>query len=155
MTVRFTVLLFAISAPLVIAQPSNVVESSASYYKSLSLDQLMSMNVTSVSRQPEPYSSAPAALQVVTSDDIQRFGASSIPEALRLADNLYIAQRSSASWDISARGFNASVGNKLLVLMDGRTIYTPLLSGVIWNEQDYLMNDLDRIEVISGPGGTL
>jgi iron complex outermembrane receptor protein len=155
MTVRFTVLLVAISAPLVIAQPTNIAESSSAYYKSLSLDQLMSMSVTSVSRQPEPYSSAPAALQVVTSDDIHRYGASSFPEALRLADNLYIAQRSSASWGISARGFNASVGNKLLVLMDGRTIYTPLLSGVIWNTQDYLMNDLDRIEVISGPGGTL
>ena len=115
----------------------------------------MDLRVTSVSRQAEPYSTAAAALQVVTGDDIRRYGASSFPEALRLADNLDVAQRSSASWAISARGFNASVGNKLLVLMDGRTVYTPLLSGVIWNVQDYLLQDIDRIEVISGPGGTL
>lgn len=155
MTARLTLILLVITTSVAIAQPSNVIDNSASYYKSLSLDQLMSMNVTSVSRQPEPYSSAPAALQVVTSDDIQRYGASDFPEALRLADNLYIAQRGSSSWGISARGFNASVGNKLLVLMDGRIVYTPIFSGVIWNSQDYLMHDIDRIEVISGPGGTL
>ncbi|MGZ4964316.1 MAG: TonB-dependent receptor plug domain-containing protein [Limisphaerales bacterium] len=145
-------LLFAIA---VSAQPSNVLDSSPEFYKSLSMDQLMDLKVTSVSRQPEPYSTAPASLQVITGDDIRRFGASSFPEALRLADNLDVAQRTSASWGISARGFNASVGNKLLVLMDGRTIYTPLLSGVIWNVQDYLLEDIQRIEVISGPGGTL
>ncbi|MDB6057623.1 MAG: TonB-dependent receptor plug, partial [Verrucomicrobiales bacterium] len=148
----FAGLLLAVEA---FAQPSNVLDSSPEFYKSLSLDQLMDLKVTSVSRQAEPYSTAPASLQVITGDEIRHFGATSFPEALRLADNLDIAQRSSASWAISARGFNASVGNKLLVLMDGRTLYTPLLSGVIWNVQDYLMQDIDRIEVVSGPGGTL
>lgn len=148
----FVCLLLAVAT---FAQPSNVIDSSPEFYKSLSLDQLMDLKVTSVSRQAEPYSTAPASLQVITGDEMRRFGASSFPEALRLADNLDIAQRSSASWGISARGFNASVGNKLLVLMDGRTLYTPLLSGVIWNMQDYLLQDIDRIEVISGPGGTL
>ena len=124
-------------------------------YKNMTLEELMKQEVTSVAKQPEPYGHAPAAIQVVTGDEIRRFGASSIPEALRLADNLDVAQISSSAWAIGARGFNASVGNKLLVLMDGRSIYTPLFSGVIWNMQDYLLEDIDRIEVISGPGGSL
>jgi iron complex outermembrane receptor protein len=109
-----------------------------------------------VAKQPQPLKQAPAAIQVVTGEDIRRSGASSIPEALRLADNLDVAQLSSSQWDISARGFNTSgFSDKLLVLMDGRSLYTPLLAGVIWNMQDYLLEDIDRIEVISGPGGTL
>jgi len=72
-----------------------------------------------------------------------------------LADNLDVAQQNSHDWAISARGFNTALANKLLVLVDGRTVYTPLFSGVFWNAQDYLLEDIDRIEVISGPGGTL
>ncbi len=147
--------MLAIATCVTYAQPASPFDSSPQAYKSLSLEDLMNLPVTSVSRQPEPYSVAPAALQVVTGDEIRRYGASSFPEALRLADNLDVAQVSSSSWAISSRGFNSSVGNKLLVLMDGRTIYTPLLSGVIWANQDYLLQDIDRIEVISGPGGTL
>jgi iron complex outermembrane receptor protein len=125
-------------------------------YKKMSLEELMDQEVTSVSKAPEPYREAPAAIQVVSGDEIRRSGASSIPEALRLADNLDVAQGSSSQWSISARGFNpAGFSDKLLVLMDGRSIYTPLLAGVIWNMQDYLLEDIDRIEVISGPGGTL
>src|SRR5271154_3956143 len=123
--------------------------------KKLSLEELMDLDVTSVAKQPEPYGQAPAAIQVITGDEIHRSGASSIPEALRLADNLDMAQVTSSSWDISARGFNSSVSDKLLVLIDGRSVYTPLFAGVIWNMQDYLLEDIDRIEVISGPGGTL
>ncbi len=123
--------------------------------KKLSLDQLMNVEVTSVSREPEPYEQAPAAIDVITSDDILRSGATSIPEALRLADNLDVSQRDSHDWAISARGFNTDLGNKLLVQMDGRILYSPLFSGVFWNAQDYLLEDIDRIEVISGPGGTL
>lgn len=115
----------------------------------------MDLDVTSVSKQSEPYWQAPAAIQVVTGDEIRRSGASSIPEALRLADNLAVAQSTSDSWNISARGFNAGNANKLLVLMDGRSIYTPLYAGMFWNAQDYLLEDIDHIEVISGPGGTL
>ena len=115
----------------------------------------MDLDVTSVSKQPEPYGEAPAAINVITNDEIRRSGASSIPEALRLADNLEVAQDSSSGWNISARGFNANLANKLLVMIDGRTVYTPLYSGVYWNAQDYLLEDLDRIEVVSGPGGTL
>ena len=98
---------------------------------------------------------AASAIQVITQEDIRRSGATSIPEALRLADNLQVAQKNSHDWAISARGFNTDLANKLLVLIDGRTVYTPLYSGVFWDVQDYLLEDIDRIEVISGPGGTL
>jgi iron complex outermembrane receptor protein len=123
--------------------------------KKLSLEQLMDLDVTSVSKQPQPYGQAPAAIDVITNDEIRRSGASSIPEALRLADNLEVAQKNSHDWSISSRGFNTDLSNKLLVLMDGRSVYTPLIAGVIWDIQDYLLEDIDHIEVISGPGGTL
>jgi iron complex outermembrane receptor protein len=123
--------------------------------KKLSIEDLLNMEVTSVSRRAEPLSSAPAAVQVITHEDISRSGVSSIPEALRLAGNIQIAQKSAHSWAISTRGFNTDLANKLLVLIDGRTVYTPLFSGVQWDRQDYLLEDIERIEVISGPGGTL
>src|ERR1700733_108180 len=123
--------------------------------KKLSLEQLMYLDVTSVSKQPQPYGEAPAAIEVITNDEIRRSGASSIPEALRLADNLEVEQKDSHDWAISARGFNTDSANKLLVLIDGRSVYTPLFSGVFWDVQNYLLEDIDRIEVISGPGGTL
>ncbi|HTX22481.1 MAG TPA: TonB-dependent receptor [Candidatus Aquilonibacter sp.] len=134
---------------------TNVDFTSAEALKKLSLAQLMNLDVTSVSKEPEPYSQAPAAIDVITGDEIRRSGASSIPEALRLADNLEVAQKNSHDWAISARGFNTDLANKLLVLIDGRSVYTPLYSGVFWDVQDYLLEDIDRIEVISGPGGTL
>ncbi|HEY2384930.1 MAG TPA: TonB-dependent receptor [Terriglobia bacterium] len=130
-------------------------QSSPDDLKHLTLDQLMNIEVTSVSKQPEPFMKAPAAIQVITQEDIRRSGASSLPEALRLADNLEVAQKNSSAWAISARGFNTDLSNKLLVLIDGRTVYTPLFSGVFWDRQDYLLEDIDHIEVISGPGGTL
>jgi iron complex outermembrane receptor protein len=134
---------------------SNTVDVSASQLKGYSLEQLMGMDVTSVSRRPEPYGDAPASIQVITHDDIHRSGATTIPEALRLADNLQVAQIDSREWAISARGFNGGIANKLLVMIDGRTVYTPLFSGVFWDVQNYLLDDIDRIEVVSGPGGTL
>ena len=121
----------------------------------MSLSDLSKLEVTSVSKQPQRWLQAPAAIQVITGEDIRRSGATSIPEALRLADNLEVAQINAHDWAISARGFNANLANKLLVLIDGRAVYTPLYGGVLWNEQDYLLQDIDRIEVISGPGGTL
>ena len=123
--------------------------------KKLSLEELVDVEVTSVSKHPEKLSKTASAIQVITAEEIRRSGATSIPEALRLADNLDVAQVNSHDWAISARGFNTALANKLLVLIDGRTVYTPLFSGVFWNAQDYLLEDIDRIEVISGPGGTL
>jgi len=132
-----------------------VITPSAQELKQLSLDELMNLEVTSVSKEPQKLLQAAAAIQVITNEDIRRSGATSIPEALRLADNLEVAQINSHDWAISARGFNANLANKLLVLIDGRAVYTPLYGGVLWNVQDYLLEDIDRIEVISGPGGTL
>src|SRR5688572_82310 len=135
--------------------PGQARDPSLSELKQMTLEDLMNLEVTSVSRQPVPFGQAPSAIQVITSDQIRRSGASTIPEALRLANNLAVAQKNSHSWAISARGFNTDLANKLLVLIDGRTVYTPLFSGVFWDRQDYLLEDIDRIEVISGPGSTL
>lgn len=123
--------------------------------KKLSIEELMKVEVTSVSRRSEKLTEVASAIQVITKEDIRRSGATSIPEALRLATNLHVAQKNSHDWAISARGFNTDLANKLLVLIDGRTVYTPLFSGVFWDRQDYLLEDIERIEVISGPGGTL
>jgi len=126
---------------------------SASTLKTLSVEELMDIDVTSVSKRPEKISDTASAIQVVTSEDIDDSGASSIPEALRLASNLEVAQIDSRQWAITARGFNNVFADKMLVLIDGRTVYTPLYAGVYWDVQDTMMEDLDRIEVISGPGG--
>jgi iron complex outermembrane recepter protein len=123
--------------------------------KELNLEDLMNVEVTSVARHAQKLLGAASAIQVITQEDIRRSGATSIPEALRLADNLQVAQKNSHDWAISARGFNTALANKLLVMIDGRTVYTPLYSGVFWDVQDYLLADIDRIEVISGPGGSL
>lgn len=121
----------------------------------LSLEELAELEVTSVSRRAERLIDAPASIYVITSDDIRRSGVTSLPEALRLAPNLQVARIDASQYAISARGFNNSIGNKLLVLVDGRTLYTPLFSGVFWDQQDMMLEDVERIEVISGPGATL
>src|SRR5881296_3423637 len=123
--------------------------------KQLSVEELMDIEVTSVSRRPEKVSETASAIQVITQEDIRRSGATSLPEALRLASNLQVAQVGSSQWAISARGFTSTAANKMQVLIDGRTVYTPLFSGVFWDVQDTLLEDIDRIEVISGPGATL
>jgi iron complex outermembrane receptor protein len=123
--------------------------------KQLSIEQLMNLEVTSVSKRPERLSQTASAIQVITAEDIRRSGAASLAEALRLATNLQVAQLDSRQWAISARGFNGTAANKLLVLIDGRTVYTPLFSGVFWDVQEVPLADIDRIEVISGPGATL
>ena len=123
--------------------------------KNLSLEELMNIEVSSVSKHPEKLSQAASAIQVITQNDIRRSGAKTIAEALRLAPNLQVAQVNSSQWAISARGFNNVLANKLLVLIDGRTVYTPMYAGVFWDVQNVLLEDVDRIEVISGPGGAL
>ncbi len=128
---------------------------SAEALKKLSIEQLMNLQVTSVSKRSERLSQTASAIQVITQEDIRRSGASSLAEALRLASNLQVAQVDSRQWAISARGFNTTTANKLLVLIDGRTVYTPLFSGVFWDVQEVPLADIDRIEVISGPGATL
>jgi iron complex outermembrane receptor protein len=121
----------------------------------MSLEQLSKVKVTSVSRRPESLATAAASIYVITNEDIRRSGARSLPEALRLAPNLQVARLNAREYAISARGFNSTAANKLLVQMDGRSLYTPLFSGVLWDVQDVMLADVDRIEVISGPGATL
>jgi iron complex outermembrane receptor protein len=121
----------------------------------LSLEELSNIEVTSVSKRAERLSDAPASVFVITGDDIRRSGVTSLPEALRLAPNLAVARSYANGYSISARGFNNSAGNKVLVLIDGRTVYSPLFSGVFWDAQEVMLEDIERIEVISGPGGTL
>jgi iron complex outermembrane recepter protein len=121
----------------------------------LSLEDLSNLQITSVSRRGQNISDAPASIFVITADDIRHSGATSLPEILRLAPNLQVARIDSVQYAISARGFNNSIGNKLLVLLDGRTIYTPLFSGVFWEMEDAFLQDIERVEVISGPGATL
>jgi iron complex outermembrane recepter protein len=123
--------------------------------QNLSIEQLGDIKITSVSKTTEQLSDAPAAIYVISHDDIVRSGATTIPEILRLAPNLQVAQITASSFAISARGFNGTAASKLLVLIDGRTIYTPISSGVDWGVQDVLPEDIDRIEVISGPGAAL
>jgi iron complex outermembrane receptor protein len=153
---RFSLLIvaFGVCLPGVIAQ-TNLSQNSSNALKNLSLEALMNVDITTVSRRPEPYLQAPAAIQIITQDDIHRSGATSIAEALRLAPNLEVAQVKSHDWAISSRGFNNNIANKLLVMIDGRNIYTPLYAGVFWDAQQVLLEDVDRIEIVSGPGGTL
>lgn len=122
---------------------------------SLSLEELLNMNVTSVMKTSSRLSDAAAAVFVVTNDDIQRTGATSIPEALRIVPGMHVARVDGNKWAVSIRGFNGQFANKLLVLIDGRSVYTPLFAGVWWDQQDTMMEDIERIEVIRGPGASL
>jgi iron complex outermembrane receptor protein len=124
-------------------------------FKKMTLDELMDIEVTSVSKRESTIGQSAAAVSVITQDDIRRSGATSIAEALRMAPGMEVARIDNSTWAISARGFNSSTANKLLVLMDGRSVYSPLYSGVFWDVQDTLMQDIDRIEVIRGPAGAL
>jgi iron complex outermembrane recepter protein len=138
------------------SQPANPSEELGG----MSLEELANVQVTSVSKSVEPLRTAPAAIYVITHDDIMRSGATSIPEALRLAPNLEVTQMSASDYVVSARGFGGSppaqnFSDKLLVLIDGRSVYSPLYSGVYLDAQDVMLQDVDRIEVISGPGATL
>lgn len=122
---------------------------------SMNLEDLMKVEVSSASRKQQKMADVAAAMYVISQEDIRRSGATSIPEALRLAPGLHVARIGSSSWAISARGFNDRYANKLLVLIDGRTVYTPMFSGVFWDIQDTFMDDIERIEVIRGPGAAM
>jgi iron complex outermembrane receptor protein len=121
----------------------------------LSLEELTSLKVSSVSKKTQRLTDAPAAAFVITQDDIRRSGATSIPQALRLVPGLQVAQLDGNKWAISARGFNSRFANRLLVLMDGRTLYTLTFGGVFWDVQDTMIEDIERIEVVRGPGGAI
>ncbi len=121
----------------------------------LSLEQLGDIQVTSVNKAPEEVWKTPAAIYVITQEAIQRSGATTIPEALRLAPGVEVARINADTWSIGIRGFGTRLSRSVLVLIDGRSVYSPLLAGVYWEVQDTLIEDVDRIEVIRGPGGTI
>jgi iron complex outermembrane receptor protein len=123
--------------------------------KNLSLEQLSQIEVTSPSKEPTPALRSPVAIYVLTGDDIHRSGATTIPDALRLVPGVEVAQIDSSKWSIGIRGFGTRLSRDVLVLIDGRTVYTELHAGTYWEVQDTLLDDVDRIEVIRGPGGTI
>jgi len=144
------------AAPLA-GPPAHATETAPSFadLKQMPLEELLALDVTTVSRKAERWWDAPGAIDVVTSEDIRRSGARSLPEALRLATGVDVAQSSARSWGISLRGFDVLAANKISVVMDGRSLYTPFFSGVLWDAQDALLEDVDRIEVVRGPVGSL
>jgi iron complex outermembrane receptor protein len=123
--------------------------------KQLSLDQLGNVEVTTVSKEPEEVWNTPAAIYVLTNEDIVRSGATTIPDALRLVPGVEVARIDSDHWSVGIRGFGSEFSKSVLVLIDGRSVYSPLFSGVYWNVQNVMLQDVDRIEVIRGPGGTI
>lgn len=137
------------------AQIAQASASAAQDLKRLSIEELAQIDVTSVSRRSEKLSETAAAVSVINSDDIFRSGVTSLAEVLRLADGIDVARVNSSTWGSSLRGFNTNPANKLLVLMDGRSAYSPLTSGTFWDAQDTLLADVERVEVIRGPGGAV
>jgi iron complex outermembrane receptor protein len=123
--------------------------------KQLSLEELLKVEVSTVSRKEERWWSAPSGIDVVTGEEIRRAAAQTLPDALRLATGVHVAQPNARSWAVSIRGMNVLAANKISVSMDGRSLFTPLFSGVQWDAQDTLMEDIDRIEVVRGPVGAL
>jgi iron complex outermembrane receptor protein len=148
-------------APIVLAvAPAAAHAQDVGNLRGMSIEDLADINVSSVSKTDMPLADAAASIYVINRDDIIRSGATTLPEMLRLAPNLQVYQQTPSSWVVTARGLDGnkdaqSFSNKLLVLVDGRTVYTPLFSGVYWDLPDVLPDDIDRIEVISGPGATL
>lgn len=121
----------------------------------ITLEDLLKIKVSSVSKSEEPYFNAPSAIFVITQDDIKRSGARTLVDALRLAPGIQVNQSNSSAWKVSSRGFHGQFSNKLLVLIDGRSIYTPTFSGVYWDANQVFIEDVERIEVIRGPGSTI
>ncbi len=121
----------------------------------LSLDELLDLEVVSAAKVPAKVIDTPAAIQVITAEDLRRNNVQSIPEALRMVPGMHVYQIDANKWAVSARGFSSRFANKMLVMIDGRTVYSPLFSGVFWDVQDTMIEDIERIEIIRGPGGTL
>ncbi len=132
-----------------------VEEIELSQLKSMSMEQLANMEVSIASKIPQSVEEVPAAVFVITSEDIRRSTVNSVPELLRMVPGINVARIDASHWAVSSRGFNGRFSNKLLILMDGRTVYSPLFSGVYWNVQDTILEDIERIEIIRGPGASV
>jgi iron complex outermembrane receptor protein len=142
--------LFFLGSPALLAQNLDADE-----ILGLGIEALMNIEIVSASKYRQPLSDAASAVFVITQEDIRRSGAANIPEALRLAPGLQVARLDASRYAITARGFNGRFANKLLVLMDGRSIYTPTFSGVYWENLGPIVNEVERIEVIRGPGASV
>jgi iron complex outermembrane receptor protein len=154
---RRTTLKIAVSLLLLVGliKGDQTSQGSEGPLKGLTLEELGNIEVTTASKEPVKISRTPAAIYVITQEDIRRSGATSIPEALRLAPGVEVARIDAVKWSIGIRGFGSRLSRNVLVVIDGRTVYDPLYAGVYWEVQDTLMEDVDRIEVIRGPGGTI
>jgi len=142
-------------APLSWGDATEASEATEGRLTQVTLEQLGQIEVTTASKRPVKVSRTPAAIYVVTQEDIRRSGATSIPEALRLVPGVEVARIDSNTWSLGVRGFGSALSRSVLVLIDGRSVYTPLFAGVYWQVQDTLLEDVERIEVIRGPGGTI
>ena len=140
----------SVLSPAALAQDADTDD-----FTSMSLEDLMSVEVTTVSKRAELASQAAAAVFVLTREDIARSGAVTIADALRLVPGVNVARINANSWAVTVRGFNSRFANKLLVMIDGRSVFTPLFSGVLWDQQNIILEDIERIEVVRGPGGAL
>jgi iron complex outermembrane receptor protein len=152
-------LLYGLAISLVLssisAEGSEPAQQPSNPLKELTLEQLGNVEVTTVSKEPEEVWKTAAAVYVITNEDIQRSGATTIPDALRLAPGVEVAQIDSHQWSVGIRGFGSNLTRNILVLIDGRTVYTTLLAGTYWEVQNVMLQDVERIEVIRGPGGTI
>jgi iron complex outermembrane receptor protein len=144
-----------LALPAAAQRPPEAAAAAPGSLKGLSLEQLGNIEVTTVSKDPVKVMRTPAAIYVITQEDIRRSGVTSLPEALRLAPGVEVARIDSVKWAIGIRGFQSRLSRDVLVLIDGRTVYSPSFHGVYWEVQDTLLEDIDRIEVIRGPGGTI
>ena len=144
----------AIATPA-LAWGRSTLESDEQTLKHLTLEQLSNIEITTATKGPESAFKTPAAVFVITGDDIKRSGATTIPDALRIAPGVEVAQIDSDKWSVGIRGFGSRLCRSVLVLIDGRTVYTTLLAGTYWEVQDTVLEDIDRIEIIRGPGGTI
>ncbi len=153
MTLKLTVL--AAIAGALFAAPGPGVAAAAAQLADLPLEDLMRIEVVSASRKTQPLADVPAAMHVITADDIRSSGVRNLPEALRLAPGVDVAQISGSRWGVSTRGFTGRYANKLLVLVDGRSVYSPLYSGVIWEAERVPLDTIERIEVLHGPAGSV
>ena len=150
---------FALPGPLALslalASPAVLGADGQRDLTTISLEELAQTKVTTVSKTEEPRFQTPAAVHVVTAEDIRRSGVTSIPDALRLAPGVHVARINSNQWAVGIRGFTSRLARSQLAIMDGRTLYNPLFAGTYWETQDTLLEDVERIEIVRGPGGTL